>query len=480
MPRNAWLLALGAIALRAAASLTVAVIDSDGARDLRMAELLEQGRFADALTVPPPTPPVHAFLSALGDLAIGNLLVAGVAVSVVLGGLALLPLYWMVRRTWDDRVATVAAALYAFLPAMVDIHAEPMTEGTFMFFFFSAMALGWSALEERSWERTFVAAACSVLAWLARPEGLYLLPLFLAAAALRFSRFTPLGVAIFVVTAFVLAFPYLSFIHARTGHWQGSLSPIPGMLRDFLAGRRVAGTTFQDFEEYRVVAQHGVLLGGLRHLGSNFFGKVLFYVLGPFLVLGCLRAAPAPQGRRLLAFQLLAAVGYLVPVALSFAAATPFSHRFLLVPAALLLPLSAVGLIRAAEWTRRRPALPLLVGALCLAMAVRDLRPRRADKVGMKEAGLAILKTLGPGKRVFSTHPQVEFYARSEYLGLPEGATADVLLSSEMDAFAFCAPDLRRWEPRLEERIREKTSYLGEFPSPPRKDTLPVRVYLAK
>src|SRR5881394_1868638 len=192
MPRNAWLLALGAIALRAAASLNVVVIDSDGARDLRMAELLERGRFAEALTVPPSTPPLHAFLSALTDLAIGNLLVAGVAVSVAFGGLALLPLYWMLRRTWDDRVATVAAALYGCLPALVDIHAEPMTEGTFMFFFFSAMALGWSALEERSWERTVVAAGCSVLAWLARPEGLYLLPLFLAAAALRFSRFAPM------------------------------------------------------------------------------------------------------------------------------------------------------------------------------------------------------------------------------------------------------------------------------------------------
>ena len=45
MPRRAWLLALGAIAVRAAASLTVAVIQSDGARNLRMAELIEGGEF---------------------------------------------------------------------------------------------------------------------------------------------------------------------------------------------------------------------------------------------------------------------------------------------------------------------------------------------------------------------------------------------------------------------------------------------------
>jgi 4-amino-4-deoxy-L-arabinose transferase-like glycosyltransferase len=480
MPANAWRLAVGAIVLRAAAALMVVVIDSDGARDLRMAGLLEQGRFAEALTVPPPTPPLHAFLSALANLAVGNLLISGVAVSVLLGGLALLPLYAMVLRIWDERVATVAGALYACLPALVDIHAEAMTEGTFMFFFLGAMALGWSALEERSWERTVAAAGCSVLAWLARPEGVYLLPLFLAAAALGRSRFAPLAIAIFLATGIVLAFPYLSFIHARSGHWQSSLSPIPGMIRDFLAGRRAAGSGTQDFEEYRVVREHGIVLGGARLLGSNLFGKVLFYALGPFVVLGCFRARPAEQGRRLLAFLLLAAVGYLVPVALSFAAATPFSHRFLLVPATLLLPLAAVGLIRAAEWTRRRRAIEIAVGTLCLVMIVRDLRPRRADKAGMKEAGLAILQTLGPGRRVFATHPQIEFYARGEYLGLPEGAGAELLLSSGIDAFAFCAPDLRLWEPRLEERIREKTAYLGEFPSPPRRNALPVRVYLSR
>ncbi len=184
MSRRAWLIAAGAVAVRAAAALRVAVVDSDGARDLRMAELIQQGRFADALRVPYPTPPLHPFLTALADGAVGNLLVAGVAVSVLLGGLALLPLYGMVRRTWDDRVATIAGLLYAGLPALVDVHAEPMTEGAFMFFFFAAMAAGWSALENRSWERTVVAAGLATLAWLARPAGIYLQPLFLGAAAL--------------------------------------------------------------------------------------------------------------------------------------------------------------------------------------------------------------------------------------------------------------------------------------------------------
>jgi 4-amino-4-deoxy-L-arabinose transferase-like glycosyltransferase len=477
MPRRAWLLALGAITVRTAAALTVVVVDSDGARNLRMAELIEQGRLSEALLVRMPTPPLHPFLTALADTAIGNLHLAGIAVSVILSGLATLPLYAMARRTWDHRVATVAALLYMFLPAVIDIQIEPMTEGTFMFFFFSAMAVGWSALEDRSWEQTVAAAGCAALAWLARPEGIYLLPLFLAAALIRFSRGSLLAVAIFLATWLILAFPYLSFIHAQTGRWQPSLSPIPGMIRDALTGAKAPGLAAQDYDEYRVVAKYGVFVGGARHLGSNFFGKVLFYMLGPFLVLGLFRPPPSVGRRGLIAWQWLAVIGYLVPVALSFYASTPFSHRFLLVPASLLLPWTAAGMIRAAEWTRRRQALPALVGAICLSMAVRDLRPRRTDKIGFKEAGVAILNTLGPGKRVFATNPQIEFYAKSDYAPLPEGATPE---GSRYDAFAFCMEELRRWEPRLEERIRERHAFLGEFPSPPRKDTLPVRVYLAK
>jgi len=475
MPRRAWLLALGAIAVRAAASLTVAVIESDGVRNLRMAELIEGGRFTDALLVRQPIPPLHPLLTVLADLAIGNRTAAGIAVSVILGGLAVIPLYWIARRTWDDRVATVAAALYAFLPAVVDFQIEPITEGTLLFFFLSAMAVGWTALEEQSWERTVAAAGCAALAWLTRPEGIYLVPLFLAAGLMRFRRFTFLAIPVFAATWLVLAYPYLSFIHAQTGRWQTSLSPIPGMIADIFTGARAVGTAGQDFEEYRAVQKHGILLGGAAHLGANFFGKALFYVLGPFLMLGLFRSKPAEGRRPLLAFQLLAAFGYLVPIALSFVASTPFSHRFLLMPATLLLPVIAVGLVRAAEWTRRPQTLPILAGALCLAMAVRDFRPRRTDKLGMKEAGLAILKTIGPGKRVFATHGQVEFYARSAYAPLPEAATFADLEAARLDAFAFGPSD-----PKLEEKIRERHRFLGEFPSPPRKDVLPVRVYLAK
>lgn len=480
MTRRAWLLALAAVAVRAVAALLVRVVDSDGARNLQMALLMEQGRFADALRLPTPTPPLHPFLSTLLNIPIHNMLVAGVAVSVILGGLAVLPLYAMTKRVWDERIATPAGLLYALLPAAVDVHVEPMTEGTFVFFFLTAAWAGWLALEERSWERTAAAALCAALAWLARPEGIYLLPLFAIAAALRFSRFSLPLVALHMLLWLILAFPYLSFIHGETGRWQPSLSPIPGLMGDWASGARHPELAAQDFEEYRVVARHGALIGGGGHLLANFFGKVLFYALGPFLIWGFFRPRPADGARPLLAYGWIAAALYIVPVALSFVASTPFSHRFLLMPAILVLPTAAAGIARASERVGHPRALPLIAAALCLAMAIRDVRVRRAEKVGVKEAGQAVLKTMGPGRRVYSTNRAAEFYAKSGHLEAPIFVTLDALEALDADAYILCPADLRTTEERFEERFAARHPLQGEYPFPPRPGVHPVRVYLRR
>jgi 4-amino-4-deoxy-L-arabinose transferase-like glycosyltransferase len=470
MTRRAWLLALAAILVRAVAALSVRVIDADSARNLQMAALFEHGRFADALRVPLPTPPLHPFLSALLNLPIRNLLVSGVAVSVLLGGLSVLPLYATARRIWDDRVATSAGLLYVFLPSLVDFHAEAMTEGTFMFFFLAALALGWRAAEERSCETTVAAALCAAFAWLTRPEGIYLLPLFALAALLRAGRFAPAAILLFAAVWIVLAFPYLAFIRAESGRWQTSLSPVVDLYRDYLHGVRHPELAAQDYEEYHVVARRGVLLGGGGHLLSNFFGKVLFYALGPFLLLGFWKPRPTEGRRALLAYGWIAAGVYLVPVALSFVISAPFSHRFLLVPAALLLPTAAAGLVRAADATRRPQALPILVGVLCLVMGIRDLRTRRADKVGVRDAGVAIRREFPPGTRVYSTARATEFYAGAEHLEDPGRA----------DVFVFCPTELRAEGAALEARVARDHPIFGEFPSPARPGAMLVRVYAGK
>ena len=58
--------------------------------------------------------------------------------------------------------------------------------------------------------------------------------------------------------------------------------------------------------------------------------------------------------------------------------------------------------------------------SLTVAVIESDGFRNRADKLGLQQAGLAILKTFDPGRRVFATHGQVEFYARSASVPFPQ------------------------------------------------------------
>ncbi len=487
MTRKVWLLALAAVAVRAAGALTVAVVAPDGSRYLRMARLMLEGKFGAALDVNP-MHPLFPLLIALGDALIGNPLVAGAAVSAILGGLALIPLYAISRAVWDDRVATVAGMLYVFLPPVAILHGEVMTEGTFHFFFFSSMALAWSALERKSWERAVLAGACTGLAWLARPEGIYLLPLFLLAALFHRHRFTPAALGLALAAAFLLAYPYLAAVKARTGGWNVSAHPNSQWVMGVLTGRRAASgwdvnvPHAEEHEDFRYILRFGKVGGPALYILKT-LAKDMFYVLVPFALAGFFFFRPEP-GRWGPALYLLAAAGgYVVPSILSFFAASSFGYRWLLPTAILLLPFADTGIPKAAERVRRPAALPVLLSVLSLAMLVKVLDSKREEKRGLKDAGLAIRARLGPDRRMAGMSRQVEHYAQGDFLELP-GDLAFVRLEKlveerKIEVLPFYVRDLRHLEPGFVEKLDRRYALLGEFPAPPEKGVNPVRIYLA-
>lgn len=483
------ILAASSILIRLATALLVKVVAGDGARDIRMARLIAEGRWYDSLAVYP-THPLHAFLTAGVDVFVRDLIVSAVAVSIVLGGLSIVPLYLLLRRAWNESVATIAAVLYVFLPAFVELHADAMTEGTFMFFFFSTMALGWSALEKKSWERAVLAGAGAALTWLTRPEGMYLVPLFLLACLLRPGRFVGVALPCFLATAFVLAFPLLTYVKRETGHWGVSTSPLSKRVIGLFTGETPPlgyTTTPRDVEEHpasRDKLRYGAVGGAAATFSKTVFFKLFFYVLGPFFLLGLFRLRPPEAERAPIFWLATAAIGYSIPVMLTFAAGTPFSHRFLVIPTALALGVVALGLQRAAGWTRRREALPAFLTLVCVAMAVHDLRVRRADRIGLKLAGRAILDQLGPDRRILTTDRQIETYARGVYVELDIDTTFEQLLSvvakERIEVIAYNTPELRNLEKGIEERTAARFRFLGEFPSPAARETPPVRLYATK
>jgi 4-amino-4-deoxy-L-arabinose transferase-like glycosyltransferase len=489
--RRPWLLAALATVTRVASGLTARIIHADSPRFLRMATLIGEGKFGEACRVPPFSHPLYPTLVAFGELFEKNQLVVAVAIAAVLGGLAAVPLFHLARAAWGERVGTIAALLYAFLPDPVELHGHALPEGPFYFFFLTTMALAWSALEKKSWERALLAGATATCAWLSRAEGVYVLLLFLFAVACRPNRFSVAALGIFLVTAFVLAFPYLTFIRAETGKWGVSaIAHAKGVFGLITGETKATGYGVdpsvapedQPFSEYKYIARYGKVLGPVFYILKTCAAD-LFYVLAPFVILGFvfLRTPEIRWGPA--SYLVVAGIGYSIPPCLAFVAGTPFSYRYILPAMVFFLPVAAVGLVKAAGWVRWRHALAVFLVVVFAAMTPRFLRPKNTGKIAIKQAGIALLQTRGPGVRILGTRREIEFYARGEFFELPLPPTTleeirRIVDSNRVEVVALFEPDLKNCPPGTKEYVEERFKFFGEYPLQPAKNAAPMRLYV--
>ncbi len=490
--RRVRLLASLAVVTRVAAGLTAAVIHPDSPRYLRMATLIGEARLGEACRIYPWSHPLYSVFIALGWVFDDkNQLTVAVGISAILGGLAVIPLYHLARAGWGERVAVVTSILYAFLPEAVEVHGHALPEGPFYFFFLAAMALAWSSLEKKSWERALLAGLCTACAWMTRPEGMYLPLLLFFAIAWNPRRFSLAASAIFLAAAFILSFPYMTFIRAETGKWGVSASPLSKGVLGLLTGETKAtgyqvDMTKEDqpFSPYKYIKKYGKVGGPVLYILKT-CAQDLAYVLAPFLVLGFafLRTPETRWGPA--SYLVVAGVGYAIPPCLAFVAATPFSYRYILPSMVFFLPVVAVGLLKAAGWVKWRHALSLFLVLACTGMSVRFMRPKMTGKIGIKEAGKAIRNTFVPGRHILGTRREIEFYARGRFSDIPYPPITleDVIKIIERDAIdtvALFDDDLKNCPAGMKEYVEKNFELLGVWPSTPREGVTPMRVYVVK
>lgn len=105
---------------------------------------------------------------------------------VLMGTLAVWPLFNWTRRQFDDRVALFGGVLYAIHPKLIEWSPELVRDPTFWFLLALALDQSWRAITEVRLTRFLIAGAAITLCVLTRFEGLFLaLPLvgWLAARA---------------------------------------------------------------------------------------------------------------------------------------------------------------------------------------------------------------------------------------------------------------------------------------------------------
>ncbi len=199
------------------------VISADGVGYAEIArDLFTAGGLAKAVHFPP----FYPFLIAVVNLPLGDVELAGRIVSMAMGSLVVVPIYLLGIRFFDRRVALLACLLAIAWSSLRALSCEVMTQGTYITMLFTAVYLYDRAATRRSVYLSITTGAVMGLAYLTRPEAfiVYAVTSLFAVAYIRADGGGWREAAALVIpgwTAFwVLALPYVLFLHHQTGTWQ--------------------------------------------------------------------------------------------------------------------------------------------------------------------------------------------------------------------------------------------------------------------
>lgn len=400
--------------------------------------------------------PLFPALMAGAHAVVGDWEWAGMAVSVLLGGLAVLPLHALTRRAFGEATADVAALLYLVQPACVQLSAEVLTVGTYLCFVLTTADQADRAARGGGPLHSLLAGACGSLAYLTRPDGVLVCAaagLWIAAAIVRSRGVDPrwprrfaLHAAAFLGAVLVLALPYMAALWARNGTWvpTNKMSSVQLTVRV----REIPPEAVILTEHQRRISE--LMASPVLHQLAYAFGrcgKELWRTLHPALALLLVagfwhwRQRPAEARRAHCAGVLVWFPAVLLCFLVYFSlVAGRESRRYFAPPAALLLPWCAVGLLAvSAAWARRRgadgaraPQLSRrLTAGVVFVLVLASCQIPGGGRAGERKAGLWIrAHAESRPPRVLVRSDCVPFYAEGDYLPLmsTERLTADSLL----------------------------------------------------
>lgn len=434
------------------------LISTDSAVFLRSAELLKNGNVNDALSMNfhPLYPAVMAGLSLLSGL---DLETCGVIVSIALGSLTVLPLYFITRELFNPLAGILAGLVLAFHAYSADQSADIMSEGMYIFLL---MCGAWALLcgmRRNSLVYMTTCGLCSGLAYLVRPEGVGLIIamtayVILCRAAKIGAERRAAGIIMAVVACALVAAPYVIHLGKQKDGFDIPLTQKKSVLELLgIRKQRPAGEEFLSDIEAREKSLKKQLYGHeeearpkyaqLFELAKEFVKTISFFGLAFIVGVAALLARrERTWGNTWLLFILALYGAVLLLLYLNIYRAQTPSQRHILPLVTVCMVWAGYGLERLVVWFRgalaRRAspaaatALPVIaLLALFVGAEIYLLKPRRENQLGMKYMG-EVLGSQGIASPVIMTSDEkIAYYAGGRLVPLPpvDGArvTADGL-----------------------------------------------------
>ena len=401
-------LAVAAGLIRLYLVLTSYCISADGVAYIAMAREFHAGRAHDALAWV--FSPLYPLLISIVYRAIPDWELAGELLSMVLGTVGVVLLYYLMREVYGRRgVAAGAAALAAIHPMLAAYSASVRTEAGYITLVTAALLLVVRGAERRRLASVAGAAVLCGLAYLYRTEGIgvpALCAVFLACGAFLWRRWTPgfgFGAAAVLIAIFLLAAaPYLLWMREYTGHW--TVGRELGVVT-----MEATGSTMGHLEQWRSMGYRPATswltaieldpAAYLKKVMRDFFGSCYSFAQALGLLLcAALLAGLWADRRSIVARWAEAMLAALVVMYFVGFVLTDTGPRLMLHVVPFTLGWVVMGLVEAAGWLDTRLSFthsplgrmlsgPAVAAITLIALLPRTLFPLGYDQRGMRYAG---------------------------------------------------------------------------------------------
>jgi len=420
--------------------LTADVITPDGLLYIKIARLIDAGNwkavYEDGFYS------TYPFIIVLFQKVFHDWETAGRMASAVLGSLAVLPFFSLLRRIFDLKIAVVASIFFVLSPRLVQYSSDVLREPLFWCCSLMSLWAAWKGIEGRKWIFIVLAALFAGLASFTRTEGLALIPVIILWMAWVFLyRDRKVLWCIGLLMVFLASFPVifigpLHLLKSKTGYWE--LGQIGTKIPDLLEKRGDAFPALRDKdspdgESFFTQVANNRYVFSLWETSSKYF-RSFHVVLIVLLLFGMVRRKIIPYSEKEVLFLIWFSLYFLLALSYAFKVSYVSTRHGLLmgIPSLLWVSIGFWELnSRLESLAARRSWNPKLTNHLavwfliliCLTIIPKTLQSADRGKTELKTGGI-YLKGAGYAHESFAVEPRINrltFYKGGDFINIPIG-----------------------------------------------------------
>ena len=463
-----------AFALRLILVFQPEVIHSDGMVYILHAKEVLAGNWTGGASGP-----VYPALIAFAYTFTKNYELAGIWVSVIFGVFLLIPVFYLGKEIFNEKVGVVSGLVAAVHPFLYISSGSVLTESTYHFFIVTSVLFGWFAFDKGRFYCVLLFSLFASMAFLTRPEAIGFLLIFSFWVLLfnppkeRRHWMRRIAMILVAILAFLaLSFPYLLQIRKETGKWSiskkvnvsiGAFSEMKNMASLDESPFRREGLPLLSLirDPLALLARVGTGLLKSFYTFQQAFNPILsfFAVIGWIGIIRNRSSYSLKANSYILTYHFFF-FGFVFSI--FFITRRYTSHMI-----SISIPWAVFGFYMFLEWVHQRPKfvktqkklLTILLTILLIVLFIQGMMIHVRDhRVVQKEAGLWMKENLPRGGNIMSRSPQEPFYAELGWAKIPEGGYEEVLGAARSKGIQYLVldEDIEKDLPGFWGQIKEK------------------------